>query len=722
MSTVLLTLEIRYEQDVVLTRQRVRQIAALIGFDAQDQTRIATAVSEMARNAFQYTGGGRVEFRLEGQSPQSFLIIIRDQGQGIPQLEDVLQGRYQSETGAGRGIVGARQLMDQFQIESLPGRGTTVVLAKQLPRQVAALNSQQITNIVNELVQRSPQNPYEEVQQQNQELLQALAELRKREEQLTQLNRELEDTNRGVVALYTELDEKADSLKRANELKTRFLSNMSHEFRTPLNSIMSLTRLLMDRTDGDLTSEQEKQVTFIRKSAAGLSDLVNDLLDLAKVEAGKTAVHLSTFEVDELFATLRGMLRPLLEHNSSVSLIFEEPIDIPAIHSDEGKVAQILRNFISNALKYTEHGEVRVSAVRAGDHVVLSVADTGIGISPQDLERIFEDFIQIESHLQKRVKGTGLGLPLSRKLAELLGGDVAVTSTPGNGSTFSATIPLVYPHLPEGVPVAQPDWQFDPQRSPVLVVEDHAETLFTYEKYLEGSTYQLIPARTLEHASQVLAQVQPVAIVLDILLEGENTWSLLTQLKQDPATRSIPVLVMSVVDNERQTRNLGADAFLVKPVDRLSLLKQLNMLINQNQQQKLLLIDDDLVARYLLKQQLSQLLPHIPLSILEASNGYEGIRLAQSEQPQAIILDLVMPEMSGIEVLDQLKQQPATSSIPVIINTSQLLEGEESQILAERTVAILSKENSSAEVAIAKLQEALIKAGLVLEAGGIEHD
>ncbi len=717
MSTVLLTLELCYEQDVVLTRQRVRQIAALIGFDAQDQTRIATAVSEIARNAFQYAGGGRAEFCLEGQSPQSFLIIIRDKGKGIPNLEEILQGRYQSQTGIGLGIVGARQLMDQFQIESVPGRGTTVVLAKHLPRHIAPLNAQQVGNIVDELVQRSPQNPFEEVQQQNQELLRALEELRKREDQLTQLNRELEDTNRGVVALYTELDEKADSLKRANELKTRFLSNMSHEFRTPLNSIMSLTRLLIDRVDGDLSEEQEKQVGFIRKAAAGLSDLVNDLLDLAKVEAGKTAVHLSKFEVDELFATLRGMLRPLLEHNSSVSLIFEEPTDIPVICSDEGKVAQILRNFISNALKYTEQGEVRVAAVRTSDRVILSVTDTGIGLSPQNLERIFEDFIQVESHLQKRVKGTGLGLPLSRKLAELLGGEISVTSTLGVGSTFSALLPLVYPHAVEATPTPQAEWHFDPQRSPLLVVEDHLETLFTYEKYFEGSTYQLIPARTLEQAHQVLGQVQPTAIILDILLEGESTWEFLAQLKQDAATRHIPILVISVVDNEKQTKVLGADAFLVKPVDRLLLLNQLNTLIKHNQPQKLLLIDDDLVARYLLKQRLSQ----TPLNILEASGGREGIRLAQVEQPQAIVLDLVMPEISGIEVLDQLKRDSLTQSIPVIINTSQRLEGEEHQRLAAQAVAILSKENLSEEIAIANLREALMKAGVALEAGGTEH-
>ncbi len=239
---------------------------------------------------------------------------------------------------------------------------------------------------------------------------------------MTRLNRELEDTNRGVVALYAELDERADHLRRADEVKTRFLSNMTHEFRTPLNSIQALTRLLLDRVDGELTTEQERQVHFIRKAAESLSELVNDLLDLAKVAAGKVVVRPAEFEVSDLFGALRGMLRPLLL-GASVNLVFEEPETLPPLRTDEAKVSQILRNFISNAPKFTERGEVRVSArlEPGGASVLFSVADTGIGIAPEDQATLFQEFAQIENPLQRKVKGTGLGLPLSKKLAELLG-------------------------------------------------------------------------------------------------------------------------------------------------------------------------------------------------------------------------------------------------------------------------------------------------------------
>lgn len=446
MSWSIVSVTIQREQDVVTARQRARQLAALLEFDAQDQTRLATAVSEIARNAFTYAGGGKVEYVIEGQThPQIFLIKVSDKGPGIRALAQILEGQYHSTTGMGLGIVGVRRLMDRFQIESVPGQGTTIWLRKLLPRSAPLVTPQRLQTITNELLRQNADDPLHEVQRQNQELLHALSELRQRQDDLLRLNRELEDTNRGVVALYAELDERANHLRRADELKSRFISNMSHEFRTPLNSQLALTRLLLSRADGELNCEQETQVQFIRKAAENLLDLVNDLLDLAKIEAGKIEVYPGAFSIANLFSALRGMLRPLLV-SEAVNLIFVEPTDLPPLYNDEGKVSQILRNFLSNALKFTEQGEVRVSAqlTPTGDAVIFAVADTGIGIAAEDQARIFEEFTQLPNNLQQRVKGTGLGLPLCRRLAELLGGRIGLTSQVGQGSTFTATIPLVY--------------------------------------------------------------------------------------------------------------------------------------------------------------------------------------------------------------------------------------------------------------------------------------
>jgi signal transduction histidine kinase len=278
--------------------------------------------------------------------------------------------------------------------------------------------------------------------------------LRQRQKELIRLNRLLEDSNRGLLALYVEMDERADELRRAAEWKSRALSEMSHEFRTPLSSILSLSRILLDRVDGDLTAEQEKQVALIHKSAQGLLGMINDLLDMAKAKAGKTALHMAHFEVTDLFSSLRGMMGPL-NVNPAVALIFEEPAGIPPFHTDQIKVAQILRNLVSNALKFTPRGEVRVSAKLdpEGKAVAFSVADTGIGIKPQDQELIFEEFVQVAAPVQKGVEGTGLGLALSKRLAELLGGSLSVESQPGVGSTFTALVPLVYAGADTKLPV-----------------------------------------------------------------------------------------------------------------------------------------------------------------------------------------------------------------------------------------------------------------------------
>lgn len=271
---------------------------------------------------------------------------------------------------------------------------------------------------------------------------------------------ELAETNQGVVALYAELENQADQLRQASELKSRFLSYLSHEFRTPLGSLRSISRLLLDRMDGPLTNEQERQVHFILDSTIELSDMVDDLLDLAKVEAGRITVSPAWFSMVDLFSALRGLFRPILT-NAAVNLVFEEPKDVPQLYTDDQKLSQILRNYISNALKFTLKGEVRVSVQLAPDErATFAVADTGIGIAPEFHAAIFEDFVQVNHPIQKRLRGSGLGLSLSKRFAELLGGAVWMQSEPGRGSVFFVNIPLRLPGHIEAAsapPVSKPE-------------------------------------------------------------------------------------------------------------------------------------------------------------------------------------------------------------------------------------------------------------------------
>jgi signal transduction histidine kinase/CheY-like chemotaxis protein len=617
------------------------------------------------------------------------LIKVEDRGKGIPNLEAILEGRYVSSTGMGMGIAGARRLVDQFEIRTEVGHGTTVWLKKVLPRSASLLTPQRIHGLLDQLSVEKTQDAWTEMQLQNQELLRTLEDLRKRQEDLKILNRELEDTNRGVVALYAELDEKADHLRRADVLKTRFLSNMSHEFRSPLNSILALSGLLSDQVDGPLNSEQMQQVKFIRKAAGDLYELVNDLLDLAKVEAGKVDIKPVHFEVENLFGALRGMLKPLFL-NQSVALIFEDTDSLPALYSDEAKISQILRNFISNALKFTERGEVRVSARMADDKVLFQVADTGIGIAREDQERIFQDFVQVDNPIQNRVKGTGLGLPLSRKLANLLQGDVLVESEPGAGSVFSLQIPA---HLAVEAPELVMLSEEEGQHIPVLCVEDRPDTVLMYAKWLKGTEFLLHQANSIREAEARMSAVKPRLILLDIALNGDDSWNLLASIKESEQTRETPVIVVSNVDDPGKAFHLGADEYLIKPVSRNALIEAIRRFTEVQRPARVLIIDDEESDRYLLKHRLRDL----PVAVIEAANGAEGIAKAIVERPRVILLDLVMPGLSGFEVVEALKADPRTRSTAIVIQTSRVITGKDRERLEPQVAGILTKEQLRTE-------------------------
>jgi len=477
-----------------------------------------------------------------------------------------------------------------------------------------------------------------------------------------------------------------------------------------LNAILALSRLLLEHTDGELTVDQQQQVQFILKSGEALSELVNDLLDLAKVEAGKTVVRPVEFEVRDLFAALRGMLRPLLV-NDQVALTFVPADDLPPLYTDESKVSQILRNFISNALKYTEHGVVEVSAALSDDRTEMrfSVRDTGIGIAAEDRERIFQEFAQVEHPLQRRVRGTGLGLPLSKRLAELLGGTLEVASVPGQGSTFTARIPLQFsPPLQHEVPTT---WQPDPFRRPVLLIEDSPETLLTYQKYLRDSMFEPIPARTLREARLALQRYQPRAIVLDLLLKGEDAWEFLSALKTSDAGRDLPVLVVTSVEDPSKALALGAAAIVPKPIDRETLLARLAGLSGRRTA-RIMVIDDDAIARQLTRIGLDGL-GH---ELIEVADGAQGLERARELQPDLIVLDITMPGMDGFEVLERLRIDAATRHIPVAVHSARTFDRAERATLARDALVVVQKSATSPEQARQTMQRILAHAGITAAA------
>lgn len=541
----------------------------------------------------------------------------------------------------------------------------------------------------------------------NRDLSRQRKALSQKNDELSRAYRELDESNRGVVSLHAELADRSDALRHALDIRGRLVANVSHEFRTPLHSILGLSRLLLDGSDGPLTEEQKKQLRYIRTAAEELSQLVNDLLDLSKAESGQAMLRPQKFSLLEFVSALRGMLRPLVQ-TPDVELCFEVDGDA-VIDSDQGKLSQIVRNLVSNALKFTERGRVVVKAEVTSDELCIAVSDTGVGIAREHFDRVFEEFGQVENPLQKRVKGTGLGLPLSRRLSEVLGGTLTLESTLGEGSTFTLRVPRIHPEVSElSALEARP---LDPSRAPVLVVEDDRKTIFIYEKFLSLAGFQVVPARDTDGARRLLKDLRPAAIVLDIMLEGESSWEFLSELKQSPETHDIPVLVVTVTNKEQKARALGADEFWLKPVDQGRLLRKLRSLARSGASAKVLVIDDDEKARYLVRRFLEK----SAYALLEASDGVSGVEAAREHQPDVILLDFLLHEHTAFDVLDELKADPRTRSIPVVVVTSHALPRDDLERLSSHTEAVLSKENLSRELAINRIRDALTKAGLRAE-------
>jgi CheY-like chemotaxis protein len=441
-----------------------------------------------------------------------------------------------------------------------------------------------------------------------------------------------------------------------------------------------------------------------------LQELVNDLLDLAKVEAGKVRMRPKKFEIHELFSALKGKLKPLLADNTSVSLNFDAADDLIPLRTDEGKVSQILRNLISNAIKFTPNGSVTVSATMLqGDEVEFRVADTGIGIAPEHHETIFKEFSQVDNPLQDKYRGTGLGLPLCRNLAKLLGGSIWLESELGSGTTFFVRIPAVY--VGEKLDFEATDMPPAPEfhRAPVLILEDNLETARLFESYLRNSEFQAIIAVNIAQAEVWIARHTPMAVVADVYLEDDQSWGFLARVRD--RWPELVCIATSVSDESEAAVENGVDAFLQKPVDRDVLLEELRRRVSQTESRRILLVDDNEIARYILRDLLDQ--PW--LNIREASNGTEAFVAIEQELPDAIILDILMPDMSGFDVLRRLRGSVATEKLPVLIYTSKDLSESEQSELETLNASVIKKAEVSSRLSAKPFLDWAKSAGITPE-------
>jgi signal transduction histidine kinase len=449
MATAVLTLELRTQEDVLLTRRRTRDLAALLQFTPAEQIGLSTAVWEVARLAERH---GQVELAVV-ETPPSLAVSITVSGVPRAALTVTAEGpRLDLEA--------LRRLVDRVEARDVNGAAVVRLVAAAGP-DAWAPGVDELELVLSRLTRYDTggggPDIVDELRQQNFELLTTLATLREREQELTRLNAELGDTNRAVTALYAELEVQAGELRRRAANNARFLSTLTHELRTPLYAARGMTEAILRDHEDHLNDAIRQDVTLIDGAMVEALDLVNDSLDMAKLEAGRTIVRLSHVDVPELFGTLRAVMTRLPAHEG-VELRFEDPEDVPVLKTDAFKLSQILRNFIVNALKFTEAGHVRICAyaTRGAEAVAFEVSDTGPGLTEDDQRRAFEEFVQLSAERHGELRGTGLGLPLTRRLAAILGGGVAVRSTPGEGATFTVEIPVQYPSEMEGVDIDDP--------------------------------------------------------------------------------------------------------------------------------------------------------------------------------------------------------------------------------------------------------------------------
>ncbi len=486
--------------------------------------------------------------------------------------------------------------------------------------------------------------------------------------------------------LIVQLETANASLVEANKHKSVFLANMSHELRTPLNAIIGFSELMTDARDGQFDDATRKRfLGQILSSGKHLLGLINDILDLSKVEAGQMELRLQTVALAESIEQVVRTVEPLVAKKGI--RLQADANGAGELLADAGKLKQMLLNLVSNAIKFTaEGGAVTVSATRRADTVEIAVKDTGIGIAEADQKQIFQEFHQVDHGPGRKHEGTGLGLALTRRFAILHGGDLHVTSGPGKGSVFTLTLPL-RPAVAPAPATSVPAMNGHGHGPLILVVEDDPAAAELLTRQLVSAGYRTEVARTGAEALEKARRLQPAAITLDIILPEVDGWEVITRLKSDPATSELPVVVVSVVDNPELGMALGAMDYFVKPVDGRELVNRLNRFHLDKAEIRVLVVDDQAANR----NWLTKTLEPAGFTVVTASGGREAIELARTIKPDFVLLDLMMPEVTGFDVVEALRADETTRDVPIMVLTATNLTEADKRLLNGRVSQILSR-------------------------------
>jgi signal transduction histidine kinase/CheY-like chemotaxis protein len=552
-----------------------------------------------------------------------------------------------------------------------------------------------------------------------------LGQIQEREGALQEIHRDLEQRVQARTAQLADANKELElqnrEVERATRLKSRFLASMSHELRTPLNAIVGFSDLLAEGVPGELNLKQKRFVNHIKQGSAHLLQLINDILDLSKIEAGQLELHCEYFYVKDALPEVLSTIRPLaMAKNIQVEHALE--IDRPA-YADRVRFKQILYNLLSNAVKFTpKHGRISIACAEDEDFVCISVTDTGIGIRAEDQAVVFEEFRQVEGGKNSTHEGTGLGLAITKRLVEQQGGTISLASEPGNGSRFTFTLPAgakteINTSATNAVAATAPQRAAagEGRSKPlVLIVDDELPARELLASYL-SSEYRIAMAGSAAEAVEKAQQLRPDAITLDVLLAGGNGFETLAVLRQTPELKNTPVIIVSIVDQQRLGLALGAADYLLKPIRKALLLETIRKHVPSqlDDDEAILLVDDDPATLELL----SEILRSAGYETQSVQSGKRALEVLSSKLVSAVLLDLLMPGMDGFEVIRHVRQDAALKELPIFVMTSKSLTPEESDLLARETQALLLKNGSWQQQLVAEVERVIQGRKLARSAG-----